>query len=696
MKKRCLFGLLAMLLAAALMLSGCDLFNLTDDDGSQTTYDPIIIDGKDAQNNDIRVKFTKAVSAVSASVKAAAAWTPVSNDNYEISKGNTVVSSGTITLVGSAITFNATSGSGGTGTYNGGQDLAFTIPGVIDDFYKPGVTKVKTPVASSPKASDKTDPDDKITLKCDTSGAVIRFTVDGTAPNSASSEYTSETEIKVKYEDGKPFTVKAIATKGNMAHSELWTQTYSRRVEKPTAKAPSPPTQGSIITLSSATDDVEFRWTYTNNDATPTAPTYSPSEGLDGSVMRGVGDTIIIDYGSGSTFKIMVMAISKDYVNSEVLDTSFSKGSGGNLGGSGTNDQFGADNNAVKVDEDKKTIDISGTVRATSNIVVKDGYLLTIEKPNTNVTPNTKPTLTVDANRTITVTGSGKYKAENADGVLIDQPARPSEFVVKGGATLKLDGNIFVTNGGKLTIVGESNSYPILEGNGTITVQDGGIVYISVPGSGKLQLDKTTGKIVVQTGGELIVVDNGENHPLIGKVNTKDYWNAKQGYNLKEVGADFIVGSNSSITLLPASAIAMDMSLSGTATVFGVVNLDPDATVADKKVRNVVSLTNTFTVLPGATLTIGMDDTKDSRQTELNIKTTSSVNGQLRNLGEIRVKKASKIESSSSSAVIGVVKDSNGVNTITVEESGSNNNSKTYTWWGDKTIRQPPATPAAP
>jgi len=103
--------------------------------------------------------------------------------------------------------------------------------------YKVDLNQVAMPTAAkSPNAANnKTTVGTEIFLGCSTSGAIIKYTTDGTNPSGSSTTYTDTEKIEVQYPNGEPFTVKAIAIKTGMNSSAMFDTTYSNPVAKPTA-----------------------------------------------------------------------------------------------------------------------------------------------------------------------------------------------------------------------------------------------------------------------------------------------------------------------------------------------------------------------------------------------------------------------------------------------------------------------------
>lgn len=65
-----------------------------------------------------------------------------------------------------------------------------------------------------------------MTLECETDGATIYYTTDGTTPSASKTQYSDPFAISGK-SDGESITVKAIAIKEGMANSTVKTITYT-------------------------------------------------------------------------------------------------------------------------------------------------------------------------------------------------------------------------------------------------------------------------------------------------------------------------------------------------------------------------------------------------------------------------------------------------------------------------------------
>jgi hypothetical protein len=109
-----------------------------------------------------------------------------------------------------------------------------------------------------------------VALACATSGAAIRYTLDGTAPTSTSALYTAPLRLTA------PTTVKAKAFKAGMAESALVSGTYTVPVATPTlSPAPGTYTTSVDVTLACATPGAALRYTLNGTTPTSTSPLYT-------------------------------------------------------------------------------------------------------------------------------------------------------------------------------------------------------------------------------------------------------------------------------------------------------------------------------------------------------------------------------------------------------------------------------------
>ena len=135
MKKRYLFGFMALILAAALAFSGCDLLNLGDDNNNNNnnnnnnkdpTYKDLVITGQDSSGAEIKTTFSTTRTTKN---EGEVMPYPDGGDKYTITKSGTQASGGTITVENKTfITFTPTTGGNVTFKavlYNNNSSLAY-------------------------------------------------------------------------------------------------------------------------------------------------------------------------------------------------------------------------------------------------------------------------------------------------------------------------------------------------------------------------------------------------------------------------------------------------------------------------------------------------------------------------------------------------------------------------------------------
>ncbi len=151
-----------------------------------------------------------------------------------------------------------------------------TKTGMIDSavataIYEINISKVATP-AFSPTGGICTSAQ-SITITCVTDGATIRYTIDGSIPNSSSSVYTGPITI------AKNTTIKAYATKTGLMDSDMAAAIYEiniPQVATPTFN-PAGGTYNGIqsVTISCATYDVTIRYTTDGSAPNASSPVYT-------------------------------------------------------------------------------------------------------------------------------------------------------------------------------------------------------------------------------------------------------------------------------------------------------------------------------------------------------------------------------------------------------------------------------------
>ena len=137
-------------------------------------------------------------------------------------------------------------------TYDGiGVDLDgvdFGVPPSMGCYEAGGVAKVKSP-AFFPASGTRFYPSTNVTISCETDGAAIYYTLDGTDPTDSSTPYTVPIALSATT------TIKARAYKADMAPSAVVSATY-------VCKAPAPKPDGFLkcvdITLPGALSETEI------------------------------------------------------------------------------------------------------------------------------------------------------------------------------------------------------------------------------------------------------------------------------------------------------------------------------------------------------------------------------------------------------------------------------------------------------
>jgi uncharacterized repeat protein (TIGR02543 family) len=191
-----------------------------------------------------------------------------------------------------------------------------------DDDKKPA--KVATPVADIQPAEGETSvrvaPGTQVTLSCETEGASIYYTLDGTDPTSASTEYTEGTPVTIPGESGVTTTLKAIGVKEGLTDSDILTVSYEVSdtvVAMPTA-SPSGGvvSAGTQVTLTCTTDEATIYYT------------------IDGTTPTSIGT----EYTAGTPITINVATTIKAFASKEGLTDSAVLTAVYTISGTGSND----------------------------------------------------------------------------------------------------------------------------------------------------------------------------------------------------------------------------------------------------------------------------------------------------------------------------------------------------------------------
>ena len=135
------------------------------------------------------------------------------------------------------------------------------------------ITKVATPTFDLSSGSFYSTQD--VAVRCDTVGATIRYTTNGSDPSSSSTTYTSPILVDTN------MTVKARAFKTGMLASDIASETYTIYLPPPKIATPTfSPAEGSYssilnVTIQCATSGVTIRYTTTGFSPSSSSPIYS-------------------------------------------------------------------------------------------------------------------------------------------------------------------------------------------------------------------------------------------------------------------------------------------------------------------------------------------------------------------------------------------------------------------------------------
>lgn len=157
-------------------------------------------------------------------------------------------------------------------------DIALYNP-FIEDTYKPKTTPVPAMAAASPvmnPAGGTYDSDQSIDITCETAGAVIRYTTDGTEPNEDSPEFTIPIIVAG---NGTTMTIKAFASKSGMSDSAVTTEYYTINDGQVSTPSMNPPggtyESDQSVTIACSTQDATIRYTTNGDDPTALSPVYT-------------------------------------------------------------------------------------------------------------------------------------------------------------------------------------------------------------------------------------------------------------------------------------------------------------------------------------------------------------------------------------------------------------------------------------
>jgi len=394
---------------------------------------------------------------------------------------------------------------------------------------------------------------------------------------------------------------------------------------------------------------------------TPVSP-YSgnPFQGTFGSSSSGI---------STITFPDGVIPLPNGTITGFVSD-----GSGGGSNDSAAKtivDQLNKDNaNSTNAEVYKGNVLIKGPLTAIQNITIQDGVKLIFSAReedeftiNSNVKVTARGGIEVPGGKGMTIAGDGSLVVEGNSAI------SGKLNISKGtadGTTLDVFGNVTIESGGVLSLAGDatvvevyntkyskidnatlSSSSPdaILKMSGTLTVKRGG--RFQIPDPTEFNLKKLTGGMVIESGGELIIVTcdrrgKKDLYPVIGTVDT-----GTEGF---PVGADYVMDPNASpnskIEVRVNSGVPV-LELTGRAIALGrLIVKEYDYEHRKPPFRNDVWLVFPFTVAENSELQVGNSSEVNSslfitgsNGTVITIKST----GVLTNKGRVLIFKNSGI-----------------------------------------------------
>jgi sugar lactone lactonase YvrE len=184
----------------------------------------------------------------------------------------------------SSATYKAPIAIGGNGTTETLKAIAIengVTTSISTAAYAISYSQVSTPNLD-PQGGTFSD-DQSVAIACGTSGAVIHYTTDNSAPSASSPAYTSPIPVKG---NGTKTTVRAIAVKDGMSPSTAAAESYAISYPQVSTPTFSPP-EGAYsldqsLTISCATPGAEIRYTVDGSAPTGSAPTYTAPIALAG------------------------------------------------------------------------------------------------------------------------------------------------------------------------------------------------------------------------------------------------------------------------------------------------------------------------------------------------------------------------------------------------------------------------------
>jgi len=296
------------------------------------------------------------------------------------------------------------------------------------------VLKVATPVISL--APGTYNSDQSLTITCNTAGAAIHYTTDGSTPTSSSTSYTGEISVSASE------TVKAIAIKTGIQNSEVANDAIVLQVAIPVmSPASGAVAKGTAVTITTTTSGATIH--YTTDGSTPTA-------------LSTLYTTPIV-VNAATTIK--AIALETGYDASSVASASYTRlytmsHFAGPLGGIGNADGIGA--NASFYYPSSAATD--GT-----NLYVVDSYNYTIRK--VVIATGEVTTFAGSAVKAGTTDGFGTAARFNKlEGVVID-PAGANLYVTDyGNNTIR---KIVIATAQVTTFAGTAGSAGTTDGIGT-------------------------------------------------------------------------------------------------------------------------------------------------------------------------------------------------------------------------------------
>lgn len=232
----------------------------------------------------------------------------VDSESTAVASGGSVAEGATVTLTatpasGYAFKEWSVTGKGSTLSSTSSNPTTFTM-GTANSTVT-AVFEASTTVANPTfTVSEGTYNEEKsVELNCETDGATIYYTTDGTAPTSSSTEYTGAIDVN------ETMTIKAIAIKAGLTDSEVASATYTLQCATPEITVPAGAFLDSKVITMTSTDGATIY--YTTDGSVPT----NSSTPYDSANKPSIIAT--------TTFK--AIAIKAGWSDSEVASETFTK-----------------------------------------------------------------------------------------------------------------------------------------------------------------------------------------------------------------------------------------------------------------------------------------------------------------------------------------------------------------------------------